>query len=167
MKFRKSKPGDENLVSDESADPADRSGAIARLAVDHRREFEPQFVRLLDHTEELLRLEAIKALVVFFRLDEYLPMAVKMLARDPSEFVRSSAAFALGAYAFAERREEEMILRALAGAIQRDSSTLVVYTAYRNLLRILDPDATTSHLTTEIDRDRDVDWDLLRPYLPN
>jgi hypothetical protein len=167
MKIRKSKPGDENLVSDESTKPSDRSGAITRLAVDRRLEFEPQFVKLLDHPEELLRAGAIKALVVFFRLNKYLPIAVKMLAKDKSHYVRSDSAFALGMYAFAGQRDEEMVLRALAGAIQRDSATLVVYTAYQYVLRILDPDADTSHLSTSINRDRDVDWDLLRPYLPN
>jgi HEAT repeat protein len=167
MKQKKSQPGDEKLIFDETAEPSLRACAVTRLAADHRREFEPQFARFLEHENELLRCETISALVVLLRLEKYIPHALGMIAKDPSDYVRARAAFAVGFYAYAEGGEKETILRALARAVQQDGSTLVIKAAYEGMLTILVPDAKLSRVPYDIDRERDVDWDLIRPYLSN
>lgn len=162
-----STPQDVLLLRDESADPWARAGAVTAVAADHLRELEPSLAVLLDHDSDELRGAAVSALVGRWAIAEYVPAAIGMLRVDPSHYAREDAAAALGAYVLQTPALEQRILRALAEAVLRDPEPLVVTTAYFSLVRVLAPERKTSHIAAcRIDRDRDVDWTLLAPYLP-
>src|SRR5262249_16163638 len=126
---------------------------------------EPEIAALLSHPEEMLRAEAILALVSWWQMDEYVPRAIEMLGQDASEFVRSDAALALSQFARFTGRAELAIARALARAVKNDPEPFVVRSAYEAIREILDPDFNASTIPDPIDRTKHVDWDLLRPYL--
>jgi hypothetical protein len=159
---------DERLIRDDTADWGKRASAIFNVAVDGWEHLEADIARLLDHEWDGLRGEALSALVLFWKKDAYLPRAFRMLADDPEKFARAQAASALAGFARSTDREREKILRALGRTVHSDPEPFVVRAAYVGMLRLLAPDRKTSTLPDEdFTRDRDVDWKLLQPYLPN
>jgi HEAT repeat protein len=158
-------PNDEELLFDESADVVQRKIALGKIAKSRWDRLEPEIATLLSHPEEMLRCEAIITLVGWWEMDEYIPRAMEMLTCDASEFTRSDAAFALGMFAQRTGRLELEIVRALARAVRNDPDDGVVYSAYRAIREILDPDFKASTIPDPIDKTKHVDWDVLRPYL--
>jgi hypothetical protein len=156
---------DEALLFDESADVVQRKIALGKIAKSRWERLEPEIAALLSHPEEMLRCEAILALVSWWEMDEYIPRAMQMMASDASEFARSHAALALGQFARFTGRLELQIVRALARAVRDDPDEGVVYNAYSEIREILDPDFKTSTIPDPIDKTKHVDWDLLRSYL--
>ena len=165
MQRHKSKPSDDQLVRDENADAVERSSALFRLAVDGFFEFEPLAVELLHHSSNMLRAEAIKILVGLWRKPEYVDDAVQLLHHDPDEMVRGDAAFALSQYAVRTGDQQESITHELANQLTQDSDFGVHEQCYRGLLSLLSPEKSHANLPTFFDRERDVDWSLLKPYL--
>lgn len=165
MQRYKSKPEDDKLIYDESADVVERASAISRLTVDGFYEIEPLLVKLLDHESFLLRGEAIKSLLGFWRKSEYIDNAVRLLRTDRDPTVRSDAAFALSRVTLRTGKQREMIVEKLVEGLMQDEDFGVHEECYRGLLQILAPERSLTTIPTYFNRERDVDWELLKPYL--
>jgi|GEM_PF-4769975 len=161
----KSTPDDDRIVQDEAAKPLDRVSAMARLAFDQFHEFEPVFAELLCHPSEPLREQAVISLVGTWRLPQYLDTAIQMLHTDPIWYVRTSAALALRTYVQRTGQQRERICLELTRCVLHDPDTSVQKLCYAELLQLLAPERDWSELPDDFERERDVDWPLLQPYL--
>lgn len=168
MKQRiKSTLDDERLLLDESADVVDRTFAIRSLAYDGFDEIEPILSNLLTHSEALLRGEAIIALLSRFDKPQYLEKAIQMLRFDNDFEARQNGALALSMFAqFSSEKNayKEIVIKELLEAIIRDKNEFVQKRSYEHLYQVI----TGKNLFVEshpFDRAKDVDWNLLNPYL--
>lgn len=166
MKKRiKSKPEDNGLAYDEGARPVDRASAISRLTADGFEEIEPLLAQLIISDDFLLRGEAIKALLGLWKKSHYLNDAVRMLHTDAEWSVRGDAAFSLTQFALRTGVQQETIVRELVRSLTQDEHFGVQEACYRGLLKLLTQERKLSTLPTSFNRERDVDWELLKPYL--
>jgi HEAT repeat protein len=170
MRHGKAQPNDPYVLRDETARPVDRASALSRLVSDRRTEFEPDIVRCLAHEHPVLRGDALMALVGRWRMERHVSHADRMLVEDPDEAVRGNAAWALSMYAARADRiseqERTRILRTLARVVLSDEDPGVQQSAYDGVLRILDrPFAEYMREARFFDPQRDVNWELLKPYL--
>lgn len=167
MERRKSKPNDEKLIYDESADMVDRDGAIFRLAVDGYGAMQPLLEQLLIHPQYMLRSRAIKVLLGGWGLSEYFNKAVEMLRSDADYSVRSGAGFALSQYARnfeSGRKVKDKIAGELTKSLLEDDDIAVQESSYEELLRVIGQKRPNTK-EVEFNRETEVDWDLLQPYL--
>lgn len=167
MERRKAKPNDEKLIYDESANMVDRDAAIFRLAVDGYEEMQPLLESLLTHSQYMLRSRAIKVLLGGWGLSEYFDKAVEMLHSDCDYSVRSGACFALSQYTqhFEDgRKRRDNIILQLIRRLLEESDVAVQESCYEELLKIIEGKHFHSE-SYEFNRNTDVDWDLLQPYL--
>lgn len=169
MKRRKSEPGDEQLIYDETINVGERASAIFRLAVDGYREMQPLLISLLTHKEEMLRGEAINTLLNGWGLAKYLDIALNMLINDPSYRVRSDAASALGGFALTTEEGDkckELIIQKLVDQLIKEESPFTRATCYEEIVRLLGVKMfLDAELSDDFSLERDVDWELLKPYL--
>jgi HEAT repeat protein len=171
MQRNKSTPQDKILMLDETANPAERASAIMRLAADKIYDIELDLVHLLNHPSPFIREEAIKVLIGLWGKMDYLGNAVNLLHSDPDWSVRSTAAFSLSQYVrLYNNKIQELIIRELAQQLYKDEDTSVQKICYEEILQILAQErGWTSKKWTSLpdyfDRDRDVDWEIIKPYL--
>jgi hypothetical protein len=167
MERRKSRPGDEKLIYDESADPVERAGAIFRLAVDGYPHMERLLTSLLNHSNYMLRSQSIKILLGGWEMAEFSEKALEMLDSDPDWEARSGAAYALSKFAKSGVGKEykSQIIRALVSSLIKDDDEAVQESCYEELLSLIAPEKGHVELPLLFDRNRDVDWSLLEPYL--
>lgn len=164
----KSKLEDERLVQDEGANHLERESAIKRLAFDQIYEMEPVFARLVYHPSPYIAGAAIYALLARWGKTQYLGDGIRILHSALEPVAREKAAFAL--YEFAQRGEasgsyKEQVIRELAHALTHDEDFGVHEECYRGLLQLLAPERGLTNFPTYFNRARDVDWELLKPYL--
>lgn len=165
MQRIKSKPEDNQLAYDESARPVDRASAISRIAFDGLFEIEPLLKQLLLHESFLLRAEAIKSLVRRWKKPEYVDYAIKMLHSDPEWVVRGDAALALSGFALNTGKKQNLVIKELLECLLHDHDPVVQRRIYEGLLQLLAPERSRMSLPDNFDREHDVDWELLKPYL--
>jgi hypothetical protein len=169
MRHGKAQPNDPYVLRDETARPVDRAAALSRLVSDRRTEFEPDIVKCLAHDHPILRGKALIALVGHWCMARHVPQADRLLVEDPDEAVRGNAAYALSMYAWlggVPEQERSRILRTLARVAQTEEDPGVQQSAYEGVLRILDrPFAEYMREARVFDPRRDVNWELLKPYL--
>ena len=156
-------------LTDQAAEPADRAEALMRLAHWEKGQYdrlEPTIVGLLDDASAMVRGGAIKTLLAWQR-DSHVESAIRLLQTDHDEdwTARANAAYALGNYALNTGRSRERIIRALTAALRHDPEWPVQEQCYESLLQLLRPEQTIASNGGEFDRERDVDWELLRPYI--
>lgn len=169
----KSTPEDDRAIVDVSADPAERASALTRLAFDAAYELEPQIASLLDEADPMVRGEAMSVLLGWWRRGEYFERAVDMLHHDPDEWPRGDAAFALTEFVARMPHEEpaapevrERVIRELVRRLVEDDSDTVQAKCYEGVLIAIGPeDRWGIQLPDVFDRERDVDWKRLAPYL--
>jgi hypothetical protein len=165
----KSTPQDDVIARDENADPIDREAAIGRLTFDQLYEFEPLFVQLLDHPSLYLRGRCIYSLVGSWKKVEYLDRAIEMLRTEPEWEARKKAALALKSFALRSKIctpvQRERIILELVRALTADEDEFVQKACYEDLIEILAPERKLIRLPDYFARNRDVDWNLLKPYL--
>ncbi|MBA3438729.1 MAG: HEAT repeat domain-containing protein [Pyrinomonadaceae bacterium] len=164
----KSKPEHDRLVRDEAADPIERASAMSLLAFDQLYEFEPVAAEWLQHREAFLRAEAVKVLVGRWDKVAYLDEAMRLLHFDPEWVVRAGAAFALSQFIELSKQSDqykEQIVRELVRALLQDKDWKVQESIYQGLWKVLKFGSTYNYSSGKFDRDRDVDWELLKPYL--
>ncbi|HVG39187.1 MAG TPA: hypothetical protein VM870_07865 [Pyrinomonadaceae bacterium] len=154
------------LLQDINADPVERSSAMVRIGVDKLTHFKPVIADLLRHQHFILRGEAIKVLLGKWNLPEYVEEGVQMLRHDLEWSTRADAASALSWFAFATGKQTDLIARELVRSLKEDENRSVHEEAYSGLLRILTPERKQSTIPDDFNRERDVDWELLKPYLP-
>lgn len=161
----KSKETDLSAAFDEKIDPVERSSAIARLRFDGFREIEPILIRLLQHPSFLLRRDAVVTLVGFWHKLTHLETALRLLAEDADEAVRSGAAFALGEFVVKTNTNKERVLPALVKHLKNEKHYAVQEECYKSALKIIAPEKITVTAFSTFKRERDVDWHLLAGYL--
>lgn len=170
MRRRKSTPEDEIIIYDETINPGERASALFRLAVDGFSDMEPLLVKLLSHNARILRGEAIKILLSSWRLPQYLDDAVRMLHHDLDDHVRSDAAYSLAQFArYSEDgiKQKDFIIKELVQSLMNDDEQFVQETCYEGLLKLLAPERGYVQLPDDFNRERDVDWELLKPWIHN
>jgi hypothetical protein len=165
----KSTPQDDTLAKDERADPIDRVAAIARLTFDQFYELEPLFAALLDHPSHYLRGRSIYSLVGSWNKAEYLERAIEMLRTEPEWEARDQIALALKSFVLYSKActpaQRKRVIHELVQALVTDENEFVQGGCYKNLVEILAPERKPITLPDYFDRNRDVDWNLLKPYL--
>ncbi|MBC7798466.1 MAG: HEAT repeat domain-containing protein [Pyrinomonadaceae bacterium] len=161
----KSQMDDLRKVSDEKFDAVERSSAIARLRFDGVQDIESVLVKLLRHKSFLLRRDAIVTLVGFWHKPDFLNEAFRILQSDVDESVRSGAAFALGEFAAQTGNERSQIINKLIKHLMKETQHPVQEECYKAVLRIVAPVKMPRTVATNFNRERDVDWNLLRPYM--
>ncbi len=114
-----------------------------------------------------LRGAAVKALVGQWDKQRYLEEATQILHTDPEWGARADAAVALSMFTRFSGQQRESILRELTRALIRDEDCAVQKRCYKELLQILAPSKSVTSIPDYFDRSRDVDWELLKPYLDN
>lgn len=163
MQRRKSTPADDIMLTDADADPVERSSAVARLVSDGFDYFKPVIVNLLGHPHFILRSEAIKVLLSAWKLPEYVDDAVRMLRTDPEWSVRADAAFSLSWFTQYTGQQKDKIVKELLLGLLQDDDWAVQKSCYKNLLKVLG--AKTKITDKKFNRDKNVDWEMLTPYL--
>ncbi len=165
---RKSKEGDEQLIHDESVNVAERASAIFRLAVDGYTEMESYLVQLLDHEDDLLRGESIKVLLGGWKKEKYVDKAIEMLHHDPEYAVRGDTAFSLRQFVTGfenGQKYKERVLKELIKQLQKDENWAAQSSCYEETLKIITGERFGIKLPDDFNRERDVDWNLLQPYV--
>jgi hypothetical protein len=165
----KSTPQDDVIARDENADPVDRESAIGKLTVDRLYEFEPLFIKLLNHRSHYLRGKCIWSLVGFWNRVEHLERAIEMLRTEREWEARQDAAHALTSFVLYSTictpAQRERIILELVRTLTTDEDDFVQKACYEDLIEILVPERKLEPLPDYFDRNRDVDWNLLKPYL--
>lgn len=164
MRRGKQRPGDEQLVHDESGDPVDRASALMRLAADGRTDLVDTAIAWLSHPESMLRSEAITMLLVFWRRENEFSAVLDLLHQDPDPDVRGAAAGALSTYLNYAPAHRDEVLRALVQQLEQEDDPAAQAGYYEELLRHILPRGTAPKIPHLFDRERDVDWELLRPW---
>jgi hypothetical protein len=155
-------------LTDSTAEPADRAEVLMRLAHwdkgQHER-LEGTIAGLLADPSAMVRGGAIKTLLAWGK-DKYVDAAIQLLRTDKDEDwnARANAAFALASYVYNSGKQRDRIVRELVHALREDPEWPVQERCYESLLEILAPERSVE-AAGEFDRDRDVDWELLRPYV--
>ena len=165
---RKSTESDEQLIYDESVRSVDRVGAISRLAVDGYAEMESLLVKLLDSEDYLLRDQAIRILLGGWGQSKYLEKVIGILHHSSDEFVRMSAANSLGSFVVTfevGQKHKERVLRELLEQLLNDEDLFAQKRCYEQIVKIIKNQRVGEDLPNLFDRERDVDWNLLQPYL--
>lgn len=168
MKRIKSTSQDELILINENADPTERVRAARCLASDGFVDLlQPTLDSWLNLSEPLLREEAITLLLGGFGYENYVDKAIKILSDDPDWLVRGDAAFALSSFAIRFREAEKynnQIVSALFRSLLNDEDEAVQEKSYKGLYELLTKQPLISSRDV-FDRDNDVDWNLLTPYL--
>jgi hypothetical protein len=167
MNTKKSKPGDQHLIYDENAPSGERASAIFRLGVDGFFEMELFLAELFNHPEPILRGQSITVLLGLWKKKRYLDHCIQMLHNDVDGITRSDAAFAMGQFAkYTEvAKEKKKIVQELTKRLQEDVNEFVQKQCYQKILETVIPDRRSASLPGEFNRQRDVDWELLKSYL--
>lgn len=164
-------PDDLRALSDSRADPSARARALSRLAYWEKGKYdhlEGAVAALLDDESPFLRGEAAKTLLAGWKREKYVDRVSKFLLEDRSEdwVGRVDSAFALGQFAIYTGKRKEDVARVLVRALKNDPDVAVQTRSYEQLLRLLAPDRDVPSFDEyEFDRQKDVDWALLAPYV--
>lgn len=163
----KSISNDEKIIYDESADPIERSDAIGRLGFDCFYEMQPLLEKLLKHSNNFIRAEAIKVLLARWGLDNYVERAIEMIHHDPNWDVRGDAVFSLVEYLkYSDKKENvsDKILKELVYCLLNDNDESVQRTCYEKFYEVVTGKYPQIN-SVEFDRNRNVDWSLLHLYI--
>lgn len=161
----KSSASDVSVLGDETADVVSRVSALSVLASDKRLDLEPEIAGLLSHPAPALRAEALLVLLARWNKPSYLADALQMLHRDPSWQARTDAALTLVWFAQGNPQEKDRLLRELTRCLMQDEDVSVQQVCYEGIIDLLAP-ADLPEVPDFFDRERDVDRELIRPYLP-
>jgi hypothetical protein len=92
-----------------------------------------------------------------------------MLRTEPEWEARPQAALALKSFVLYSNictgMQRERIIQELVQALTTDDNEYVQSRCYESLVEILAPERKPITLPDYFDRNRDVDWNLLKPYL--
>ncbi|MEM6274954.1 MAG: HEAT repeat domain-containing protein [Myxococcota bacterium] len=182
MREKKARPGDVELLKDESANAGDRSSAMLCLMVDGRYDLEPTIVGLLSHSSRFLRNEALAQLIHVWRREEHIPLALKLLSEARDRESRSSAAWALAAFVGKPRQYDvdpelrRTIVHALGEQLRNEPELLNGRSIYEGLLDIAGDGGAKKAEIPELvldleaqepyDLSFDIDWRWLEERLP-
>lgn len=170
MKRKKSTIEDERIVVDEAAYSPDRLSSMRKLASDgFGKQLHPILNDWLNNSEFILRDGAISMLLGSWGLQKYVDKAVELLHKDGDWSVRMSAARALADFCqdFIEGEMcKDNITKELLISLLNDDDEFVQRDSYKSICRIIKNESWSYYNEKDsFDRDQDVDWNLLQPYL--
>ena len=170
MKRIKSTPEDESILIDETADSPDRLSSMQKLAFDgFGKQIHPILDKWLNHSEFILRDGAISMLLGNWGHRKYVDKAIEMMHQDEDWSVRIGAARALKKFCmdFIEGKSyEDQIIKELLLALIQDQDVFVQKTAYQELRSVINDESRTFYDEKDyFDKEVDVDWKRLQPYL--
>lgn len=164
----KSTDKDEIILRDEKASPAERISAATVLASDgFGREIFPVLEKWLNHSHFLLRGEAVWMILSGFGHQKYVEKAIQMLHHDENWSVRQYASLALAEFSkdyIEGRKYLERIIKELLISLLNDQDEFVQRDSYKGLYKLIKSENEFSN-KNEFNKNRDVDWNLLQPYL--
>lgn len=161
---------DEQILADEAADPVERGSSARKLLSDGYFDTAfPILAQWFDHPESTLREDAISLLLGSLGHQKYVGKVIEMLHTDSSDFVRGDAANSLSNFCvdFVEgEKYEEQIIKELLVGLLKDEDSFVQKHCYNGLYKIIKKERWKLYDEIDyFDRNRDVDWNLLQPYL--
>jgi hypothetical protein len=127
----------------------------------------PTIEGFLDNQDPQLRYIALEVLTHHFYLDRHWETARRFLERDPDLDCRCMGAAAIGALRRDSRDRRSLVL--LAQIVADDSAPrLLRESAYRAMRSVIayDPREQFKLAARGLDLERDLDWQLVRSYLP-
>ncbi|WP_437606294.1 hypothetical protein WMF20_35580 [Sorangium sp. So ce834] len=160
---------DERLINDERAAATDRASAISRIGSDRLYQHEKSISMLLQHEEPVLRERAAAVLVALWGRKSYVDAVIHMLHQDADLYCRlkaSSILWNFATFSASNREDRDIVLRALAQSVARDKDSMVQAASYKHFLELTSPERAAG-VPDELDRDSDVEWELMMPYLAN
>lgn len=165
---KKSRPQDELIILDETIDQVERASAASRLASDgFGKNIHPVLDQWLSNSQYILREEAISLLLGGFGFDRYINKAIDLLKNDPEWQVKCTAASALVTYVtYSEKahKYEDKIKSELLKSLLTDANHIVQKRVYEYAYKMITGRSLFLE-AYEFDRNQDVDWNLLQPYL--
>lgn len=168
MKRVKSTPQDEAILRDETANPADRASAATRLASDgFGKEIFPVLDNWLSHSSFILRDEAVSILLGVWGHEKYVGRIIEMLNNDSHWLIRKSASQSLATFIekFAEgEKYKAQVIEELLKSLLDDEKDFVQKKSYEGLYKLIKNERPRED-NDSFDRNQDVDWILLQPYL--
>jgi hypothetical protein len=93
-----------------------------------------------------------------------LPAVIDLLHHDPDPEVRSAAAHALSTCIDDAPSHQDQVMYALMHQLEHDDDPITQSTCYEELLRHILPREALPRIPHLFNRERDVDWELLRPW---
>jgi len=166
MQRLKSTPQEDLILVDESASSEDRESAVNRLAFDGCFSIlEPELEKWLNHKDFILKGKALKVLLGRMGKEKYIDEAIEILQSDKNWSVRTDFAYALKQLAgkFEIKADvKEKVVKALTTALMNDEEPFVQQSSYAALLELIKGKKNESD---SFDREKDVDWEILQPYL--
>lgn len=159
---------DEQILLDETANPADRASAAESLAFDgFGKQIHPVLDEWLISSEFILRNQAISMLLGIWGHRKYLNTGFNLLHSDEHWLVRKGSSIALSKFAreFIEgTKYRDQIIRELISSLIKDENQFVQKNSYKCVYELI----TSKKFNMDkdySDRSQDVDWNLLKPYL--
>jgi len=118
----------------------------------------PKLDTLARDESYVVRIHALRALILFMTSKPHLPLAFALLADDPESSVRIEAASCLGMMAMMVPETAPDIAKRLSAALRTESSGTVKNAIYGGIFQMLRRDMSKlpRHLA-----DSDVDWELI------
>lgn len=170
MKRIKSTTEDEKILTDQNADLVERSSSAKKLLSDGYGEVVvPVLEQWLNHKEASLRDDAVSLLLASLGHEKYVGKAIEMLHNDPDDIVRGDAARGLALFCaeFIEgEKHEEQIVKELLLALLQEEDLFIQRDCYKGLCRIIKNEDWKYYDEKDyFDRNQDVDWRMLQPYL--
>lgn len=170
MRRNKSNPKDEIILTDINSDPIERSSSARKLLSDgYEKIVVPVLEEWLDHNEWSLRDDAVSLLLAGLGREKHFNRAVEFLHRDPNETVRASAARGITIFcaeSIEGEKYEKQVIKELLLALIQDEDMFVQQNCYKGLLRIINK-VEWSYYDEKytFDRQTDIDWKMLQPFL--
>ena len=166
--YAKTTPEHERDLTDESADPWARHSAIGAVTFDRRYEFEPVLREYVDHPNPIVRAAATRRLLAMWEREDLVDRAIEMALSDPDEYVRGEVVTGLGyvgTYGGVKPGTIDRVARALIRVMMTEEDWVEQVSAYNSLYSLLMGRRAPMRPDEPFDRDRDVDWEMLGPYL--
>ena len=146
-------------------DPDDLLEALYKLGEQTRgqaggAELTKTVAALLDHEDEDIRQEALRLLLVQWKVQDVRDQAVELLRLDSSEAVRGTAAYGIAATSTSATHRDDV--RTLLGILVDETQPVHVRGAAYKALLIIHRRAEFPPMTRNLDPDTDVDWQWIR-----
>ncbi len=141
-------------------DPDELLRALGEIRDNQKAELLEAVSRLVDHTDEDIREEALRRLFVVWKNHVRREHAVEALATDESSGVRAVAAYALAATATDGTKERDV--HTLANTLENEGEDVTVRAAAYDALLILHRKPEFPTKRRPFDPQTDIDWNWVR-----
>jgi hypothetical protein len=155
------------ILADDSAPPEDREHALERLVAEEATDLRSLVEPLVEHQDDGLRQWSLNYMLQTLGVREYVDTAIERLhsGLEGEPWCESSmAAYSLGYYASQHPEDQGRVCRALTNALLVANDSEIQASCYAALLRAMH---VSRPVLSSFQRDRDVDWSLVRRADPS